>query len=130
MKASAKKIGIFIIDDNLNNIVLLEKILLDLNYSVRVAIKGYSALKSIQQDQPDLILLDYKMPDLNGYEICEKLRDNQQTKRIPIIFISALDGIEDKIKALDTDGIDYMTKPFLIDELCARIQALISFKNM
>ncbi len=130
MKSSAKKICIFIIDDNLNNIVLLERILLDLNYSVRVAIKGSSALKSIQLDQPDLILLDYKMPDMNGYEICDKLRDNQQTKGIPIIFISALNGIEDKIKALGTDGIDYMTKPFLVDELCARIQALIPFRNM
>ncbi len=130
MISSAKKICIFIIDDDLNNVVLLERILLDLNYSVRVAIKGSSALKSIQLDQPDLILLDYKMPDMNGYEICDKLRDNQQTKGIPIIFISALNGIEDKIKALGTDGIDYMTKPFLVDELCVRIQALIPFRNM
>ncbi len=125
MISSAKKICIFIIDDDLNNVVLLERILLDLNYSVRVAIKGSSALKSIQLDQPDLILLDYKMPDMNGYEICKKLRNNQQTGRIPIVFISALVGIENEIKALGTDGIDYMTKPFLVDELCARIQALI-----
>ncbi len=129
MKSSAKKICILIIDDNLNNIKLLERILLDLNYSVRVAVEGSSALRSIQLDQPDLILLDLKMPDMDGYEICERLKNNKETKNIPIIFISALDDIENKERALNAGGIDYITKPFQINEISTRIKAHFSIRN-
>ncbi len=129
MKPTTKKDCIFIIDDNLDNIKLLERILLDLNYSVRVAVRGASALKSIQLEQPDLILLDLKMPDMDGYEVCKKLKNNQQTKNIPVIFISALDDIEIKERVLNAGGIDYITKPFQINEISTRIKAHFPIRN-
>ncbi len=129
MKPTTKKDCIFIIDDNLDNIKLLERILLDLNYSVRVAVRGASALKSIQLERPDLILLDLKMPDMDGYEVCKKLKNNQQTKNIPVIFISALDDIEIKERVLNAGGIDYITKPFQINEISTRIKAHFPIRN-
>ncbi len=130
LETTAKQDCIFIIDDNPNNVKLLEKILLNLNYSVRVAIRGSSAIKSIQLDKPDLILLDLVMPDMDGYEVCEKLKNNQQTKNIPIIFISALDDTVAKVKALKAGGIDYISKPFRPEEVSARIQTHLSIRNM
>ncbi len=129
MKPTTKKDCIFIIDDNLDNIKLLERILLDLNYSVRVAVRGASALKSIQLYQPGLILLDLKMPDMDGYEVCKKLKNNQQTKNIPIIFISALDDKEIKERVLNAGGIDYITKPFQINDISTRIKAHFPIRN-
>ncbi len=130
MKSTAKKDCIFIIDDNPENIMLLQEMLSDLNYTLRVAVRGSTAIESILEDQPDLILLDLKMPDMNGYEVCEKLRNNQITKDIPIIFISALDEIKAKVKALNAGGNDYITKPFQPEEVFARIQTHLYIRKM
>ncbi len=130
MESSAKKDCIFVIDDNPVNVTLLQKMLVELNYSVRVAIRGSSALKSIQMDLPDLILMDLKMPEMDGYEVCEKLKNNQHTKNIPIIFISAMDEINAKVKALNTGGVDYITKPFQIDDLSVRVRTHLSIRKM
>ncbi len=130
VKTAAKNDTIFIIDDNHDNIKLLEAMLVELNYSVRVAFQGPTAIKSIKQDPPDLILLDVKMPDMDGYEVCKKLRSNKITKHIPIIFISALVEIDAKVKALNEGGNDYMIKPFQIEEVSARIQTHLAIRKM
>ena len=130
IKSTAKKDCIFVIDDNPVNVTLLQEMLFELNYSVRVAVRGSSALKSIQLDQPDLILMDLKMPDMDGYEICEKLKNNQQTKNIPIIFISAMDEIDAKVKALNVGGVDYITKPFQPEVVSASIRTHLSIRKM
>ena len=112
------------------NVALLQEMLFELNYSVRVAVRGPSALKSIQLDQPDLILLDLKMPEMDGYEVCKKLKNNQLTKNIPIIFISAMDEIDAKVKALNAGGVDYITKPFQSEDVSARVQTHLSIRKM
>ncbi len=127
---TAKKDCIFVIDDNPVNVTLLQELLLGFNYSVRVAVRGSTAIKSIQLDQPDLILMDLKMPDMDGYEICEKLKNNQQTKNIPIIFISAIDEVDAKVKALNVGGVDYITKPFQPEYISAIIRTHLSIRRI
>ncbi|NEP07483.1 MAG: response regulator, partial [Okeania sp. SIO4D6] len=90
---------ILIVDDQLSNLKILATLLKDNNYKVKKAIDGESALISIETDTPDLILLDIKMPDLNGYEVCERLKEHPKTKDVPVIFISALNEVFDKVKA-------------------------------
>lgn len=114
---------ILIVDDQLSNLKILATLLKDNNYKVKKAIDGESALISIETDTPDLILLDIKMPELNGYEVCERLKDNPKTKDIPVIFISALNEVFDKVKAFEVGGIDYITKPFQEEEVLARVKS-------
>ena len=113
--------NILIVDDNLNNLNVLLSMLTSFSLSVRCAISGSVALQSIEIKQPDLILLDIRLPDISGYEICQKLKQNPETVQIPIIFISALDNSFDKVKAFEAGGVDYITKPFEIAEVKARI---------
>ncbi|MCP2731647.1 CHASE domain-containing protein [Limnofasciculus baicalensis] len=114
--------NILIIDDQLDSLRLLTNILSEQGYEVSSAISGVMALKTLQAIVPDLILLDVNMPHMNGYVICEKLKDNPNTGEIPIIFISALDNTFDKVKAFRVGGIDYITKPFQVEEVLARIE--------
>ncbi|MGB3509969.1 MAG: response regulator [Microcoleaceae cyanobacterium] len=114
---------ILIVDDQLSNLKILATLLKDNSYKVKKAIDGESALISIETDTPDLILLDIKMPDLNGYEVCERLKANPKTKDIPVIFISALNEVFDKVKAFEVGGIDYITKPFQEEEVLARVKS-------
>jgi PAS domain S-box-containing protein len=130
VKTIAKKDTIFIIDDSRDNIKVLEAMLVELNYSVRVAFHGSTAIKSIIQAPPDLILMDVKMPDMDGYEVCKRLKSNKITKHIPIIFISGLDEIDAKVKALSGGGNDYMIKPLHFEEVSARIQTHLAIRKM
>lgn len=114
--------NILIIDDQLDSLRLLTNILSEQGYEVSSAISGVMALKTLQAIEPDLILLDVNMPHMNGYTICEKLKDNPNTCEIPIIFISALDNTFDKVKAFRVGGVDYITKPFQVEEVLARIE--------
>jgi adenylate cyclase len=91
-------------------------------YQVRKAINGQIALKGAQMAPPDLILLDINMPEMNGYEVCQKLKSLPETGKIPVIFISALDEALDKVKAFEVGGVDYITKPFQVAEVLARIE--------
>ncbi|AFZ34712.1 response regulator receiver modulated diguanylate cyclase/phosphodiesterase [Stanieria cyanosphaera PCC 7437] len=114
--------NILIVDDIPDNLRVLSTTLSEQGYQVRCAKNGVMALITAKKNPPDLILLDIKMPDLDGYEVCEKLKADQLTREIPIIFLSAFDGVVDKVKAFAVGGVDYITKPFQIEEVLARIQ--------
>ena len=121
---------ILIVDDTPDNIRFLSTILLEQGYTVRKAINGRMALTAAKTISPDLILLDINMPGMSGYEVCEKLKQDDQTHAIPIIFLSALDEVEDKIRAFRTGGVDYITKPFQLEEVLVRIQNQLTIRRL
>ena len=121
---------ILIVDDNPNNLSTLESILSQAGYKVRPAVNGKLAVQSAQSKSPDLILLDIKMPGMDGYDVCEKLKRNRTTCDIPILFISALDQPIDKVKAFEAGGMDFITKPFHLDEVLARVKTHLSLRTM
>jgi PAS domain S-box-containing protein len=116
------KADILLVDDTRDNLLLLATMLSEAGYKVRKAINGTLALGAVEVAKPDLILLDINMPNLNGYEVCRRLKANQQTVDIPVIFISALDEVLDKVKAFEVGGVDYITKPFQMQEVLVRVK--------
>ncbi|WP_293128232.1 adenylate/guanylate cyclase domain-containing protein [Microcoleus sp. bin38.metabat.b11b12b14.051] len=112
---------ILVVDDTPDNLRLLIRILQKNSYKVRPVTNGFSAIDAIQSSAPDLILLDIMMPDFDGYELCKKLKSQPQFMDIPIIFISALEEGIDKAKAFEVGGADYITKPFQVKEVLARV---------
>jgi two-component system, NtrC family, sensor kinase len=120
-KTPVLKGNILIVDDVPNNLHLLAKILSKQGYKTRTAPDGQLALRSIELTPPDLILLDIMMPDLDGYKVCLALKASPTTKHIPVIFISALNEVLDKVKAFEVGGVDYITKPFQEQEVLARV---------
>ncbi len=120
---------ILIVDDQPDNLRLLSKILLGEGYEVRKAINGSTALMGVQTLAPDLILLDINMPGLDGYQVCQELKSDRQTKQIPIIFLSASNEVTDKVKAFEVGGVDYITKPFQVAEVLARVATQIKIKR-
>jgi len=117
------KADILLVDDKPENLRLLSTMLEEQGYEIREAINGTLALKSAQASPPDLILLDINMPGLNGYEVCQRLKADQTTNHVPVIFISAQDEAWDKVKAFSAGGVDYITKPFKVMEVLARIES-------
>ncbi|GAB5491016.1 MAG: response regulator [Phototrophicaceae bacterium] len=113
---------ILLVDDNPVNLKLLTRMLNDSGYNVRAAIDGETALISVRESPPDLILLDINMPVMNGYELAEHLKNDRITSDIPIIFISALDDTESILNAFEHGGVDYISKPFQFAEVDARVQ--------
>ena len=113
---------LLIVDDTPDNLRLIAKILGSEGYVVRKALNGKMALQGAFRQPPDLILLDITMPHLNGYDVCRKLKAAPQTAHIPIIFISALNQIQDKVLAFETGGSDYITKPFQDQEILMRVK--------
>src|SRR3982074_1112390 len=109
--------SILVVDDPPAHLQVLAGMLKDRGYKVRPAPSGKLALAAAERDPPDLILLDINMPEMNGYEVCERLKADDKLKSIPIIFISALTEPLDKVKAFATGGVDYLTKPFHMEEL-------------
>src|SRR5438128_12541799 len=99
-------------------------------YKVRPVPSGKLALQAAQRDPPDLILLDINMPEMNGYEVCEHLKADETLKAIPIIFISALTEPLDKVKAFAIGGVDYLTKPFQMEELHARVETHLKLRRL
>jgi len=124
-----EKNNLLVVDDTIDNLRLLAVMLSEKGYQVRKAINGKIAINTIQQMPPDLILLDINMPDLNGYEVCQLLKANPLTNEIPIIFISALDDVLDKIRAFQAGGSDYIIKPFQAEELIARIENQLTIRQ-
>ncbi|AFZ15109.1 response regulator receiver modulated diguanylate cyclase/phosphodiesterase with PAS/PAC sensor(s) [Crinalium epipsammum PCC 9333] len=119
---SSVKRKILIVDDTPDNLRLLDKTLTNQGYEVQCAINGELALIGAGAEVPDLILLDIKMPGLDGYQVCQRLKAQAQTCEIPVIFLSALDEAIDKVKAFTVGGVDYITKPFQIEEVLARVE--------
>jgi ATP/maltotriose-dependent transcriptional regulator MalT/CheY-like chemotaxis protein len=120
---SRSKKKILLVDDEPDNLRLLVKILPKDQYSVHPAICGAAALQFVETTLPDIILLDVRMPAMNGYQVCNELKGNERTRDIPIIFITAGSEIADKAKAFARGGIDYVTKPFVAEEVLLRIKA-------
>lgn len=119
-----EKLTILVVDDNPTNLSLLFECLQEMNYSVLIAQDGESALEQIQYKVPDLILLDVMMPPgIDGFETCCRLKDNEISKDIPVIFMTALDDTESKVKGFDMGAVDYITKPLKEKEVMARVQA-------
>ncbi len=121
---------ILVVDDTPANLRLLSGMLSDQGYKVRPAPNGKLALMGARAVPPDLILLDINMPDMNGYQVCEQLKNDPATAAIPVIFISALDQTEDKIKAFTLGGVDYITKPFQLEEVLARVETHLTLHRL
>jgi len=119
---------ILIVDDMPNNLRFLSTTLAEQGYKVRSVTEGLMALTVAEAAKPDLILLDIMMPNIDGYEVCQRLKANDQTCDIPVIFLSALDEVLDKVKAFSVGGVDYITKPFQLEEVLARIQTHLSLR--
>lgn len=117
---------IAVVDDTAANLHLLCNLLEDAGYDVRPFPRGKLALEGIAYSPPDLVLLDIQMPEINGYEVCEKLKAQELTQNIPIIFISALNETFDKVKAFQVGGVDYISKPFQAEEVLARVATHIN----
>lgn len=113
---------ILIIDDSPANLRLLSQILIEHGYQVRAVTNGPRALESMKVDRPDLVLLDIRMPGMDGFEVCQQIKENAQSRDVPVLFISALDEIHDKMKAFSVGGLDYITKPFQMEEVLARVR--------
>ncbi|PIE31251.1 sigma-54-dependent Fis family transcriptional regulator [candidate division KSB3 bacterium] len=122
--------NILLVDDNPQNLATLSRILTKQGYRVRTAISGQVALKSVNSMLPDLILLDIRMPEMDGYEVCRRLKNSPKTQDIPVLFLSALDAPEDKIAAFDVGGLDYIIKPFHLDEVIARVKTHLALRTM
>ncbi|PSN16293.1 hybrid sensor histidine kinase/response regulator [filamentous cyanobacterium CCP5] len=113
---------ILAIDDTPENLQLLSQLLSDRQYKVRSVTKGKAALRAAQAAPPDLVLLDINMPEMGGYEVCQRLKADDRTRQIPVIFISALGETLDKVKGFQVGGVDFVTKPFQVEEVLARIE--------
>ncbi len=121
---------VLIIDDMPDNLRVLSAILTKQGYKVRKALSGQSAIASIQASLPSIILLDVRMPEMDGYAVCQILKDNPRTSHIPVIFISALSDVMDKVKAFDAGGVDYITKPFQEAEVIARVETQMRLQKL
>lgn len=121
--------NILLIDDLPENLKLLTDLLSQLGYVVRSAVSGVRAIKSAKSKCPDIVLLDINMPEMNGYQVCEAFKNDVDLCHIPIIFISALDEKIDILKAFQVGGVDYVTKPFQIEEVAARIEAHLTIQR-
>lgn len=121
---------ILVVDDTPDNIRFLSALLTEQGFSVRKALNGPMALTAVRSLPPDLILLDITMPDMDGFEVCQQLKQDPSTASIPIIFLSALDSTADKVKAFEVGGVDYITKPFQFAEVMARIQTQLTICNL
>ena len=126
----AKKQSILIVDDSRENLRLLYTILAREGYTVRLATNGSMALDSVRSAKPDLIILDIKMPGLDGYEVCRRLKADRDTEDIPVLFISGVTEIDEKMKSFAVGGIDYITKPFQAEEVLARIKVHLTIEQL
>lgn len=121
--------NLLIIDDQPDNLRVLSSILQGYGFTVRKALNGEMALRAIHSTKPDLILLDVCLPGIDGYEICSLLKQNYETQTIPVIFLSALDAVPNKVKGLQLGGVDYITKPYQSEEVIARIQQQLTIQH-
>lgn len=121
---------ILVVDDTIANLQVITALLGTAGYKVSGAADGKTALMICTNNPPELILLDIRMPEMDGYEVCRLLKLNEKTRDIPVIFISALDEIEDKVKGFDVGAVDYITKPFQESEVLARVSSHVSLFRM
>ncbi|MCG8571832.1 MAG: response regulator [Spirochaetes bacterium] len=123
-----QKRRVLVVDDNFENLQMIGRILSENNYEVAVAKNGRQALDNVEKKEPDLVLLDVTMPDMDGFEVCRRIKDDIATRHIPIIFITSRNETEDIVKGFEAGAIDYVTKPFNTVELLVRIKTHIEMK--
>jgi len=121
---------IMLVDDTPANLRLLDNLLCQQGYRVRPAASGSLALRSAAAKPPDLILLDVRMPEMDGHTVCERLKSDPHTQSIPVIFISASNDTADKVKGFAVGGVDYVTKPFEPAEVLARVNTHLELKRL
>ena len=121
--------SVLVVDDGIDNLRLLSDLLGKHGYEVRAVTTGRQALQAVEHDPPDLILLDITMPEMNGYEVCRRLKATDRSKDVPVIFLTSLTDTADKVRAFDAGGVDYVTKPFQLDEVLARVKAHVTLRR-
>ncbi|MBD1918769.1 response regulator [Phormidium sp. FACHB-322] len=121
---------LLIVDDSLENLMFLSKTLKGQGYGVRCARSGIMALRAVNTTHPALILLDIRMPEMDGYAVCQRLKADPSTQAIPVIFLSALDEALDKVRAFEAGAADYLTKPFQVEELLARVANQLTIRRL
>lgn len=126
----ASPANILIVDDIEDNIEILGDLLTFDGHTVRTAMSGEVALKRVQESRPDLILLDILMPGMDGYEVCSKLKADESTKDIPIIFVSSMADVDSKVKGFKVGGVDYINKPFQHAEIIVRVNTHITMLRL
>ncbi len=129
MDIETRKADILIVDDTSANLRVLSRLLTDAGYKVRPVPSGRLALEAVRAAQPDLIFLDIRMPEMDGYEVCAKLKEDELTEDIPVIFISALNDLEDKVRGFGTGAVDFISKPFQEGEVLARLETHLTICN-
>ena len=121
---------ILVIDDSTTNLGVVFEYLDNLGFELMIAQDGESGLKKAQYEQPDIILLDAVMPGLDGFEVCKRLKSQEITQNIPVIFMTGLRSLEDKVKGFEVGAVDYITKPIRERELLARLVTHLSIRNL
>lgn len=129
-QAHTSKGNILVVDDTPDNVRLLAAMLTHEGYEVRKALNGRMAITACNSVLPDLILLDINMPEMNGYEVCQQLKADRQTQEVPVIFISALDDVLDKVKAFNIGGVDFISKPFQGAEVISRVENQLNLRGL
>ncbi|MEL7331179.1 MAG: response regulator [Cyanobacteria bacterium J06560_2] len=130
MRPEKEPQGILIVDDNPTNLEVLSESLIQEGFQVAVAIDGEGALEQISYHPPELILLDVMMPGIDGFETCQRLKENPETVDIPVIFMTALSDAQNKVKGLSLGAIDYITKPFQHEEVLARVRVHLQVQSL
>ncbi len=121
---------ILVVDDDANIINFFQYVLEEQGYTVEIAGNGIEAIKKVHSFFPDVILLDVVMPEMDGYEVTEELKNNPNTSNISIILVTGMDTVEDKVRGLESGADDFITKPFNFDELVARVKSLLKLKRL
>jgi CheY-like chemotaxis protein len=116
---AASPASVLVVDDTIANLRLLSNMLSEEGYDVRAVTNGPQALQAVERDPPDVILLDITMPEMDGYEVCRRLKARDRSKDVPVIFLTALTDTADKVRAFDAGGVDYVPKPIVVEELLA-----------
>ena len=129
-KTSDNKSNILIVDDERFNLTLLSETLSQQGYHVEMANDGEQALTAISNSKPDLILLDILMPGMDGYEVCKRIKSDPETKHIPVLFISVMDEADNKVKAFECGAADYISKPFQVEEVIARVSTQLKLEQL
>ncbi len=130
MTSSLKKLPrVLVVDDNPESVDLLVYFLRPAGYEIRTAKDGFAAIEQVEKNPPDIILLDIMLPRMDGFQVCEKLKKNRRTMHIPVVMITALKELKDKIKALEAGADDFISKPFDSVELLARVKSLLRLKQ-
>lgn len=129
-RAEADRGHLLVVDDTREHLRLLVDMLSEQGYKVRPAVNGRRALTVARAMLPELILLDVTMPDMSGYQVCEQLKVDDDTRAIPVIFISALNEGLDRVKAFAVGGADYITKPVQVDEVLARVEHQLRLRSL